>query len=215
MRTAEPQPIPTPHPTPDTPDAAQVRAYLQAHPDFLAGHPELYASLAPPVRVHGGIFADHMAAMLHQARARAAEAEARAADVLAAGRASTGIAERVQEAVLALLQAADPAECVMETWPGLLGIDAAALCCEQVRPRWRTLPRGAVRGLLRAKAVVFRDRPADAALLHAEAALLAERDVLIALPGACLLALASRDASALPATLAWGFLGRALAARLG
>ncbi len=197
------------------PDAGQVRAYLQAHPDFLANHPDLYASLAPPVRVHGGILADHMAAMLHQARARAAEMEARAADVLAAGRASTGIAERVQEAVLALLQAADTAECVTETWPGLLGIDAATLCCEAVRPRWRTLPLGTVRGLLRAKPLVFRDRPGDAVMLHAEAALLAERDLLIALPGACLLALASRDASALPATQAWVFLGRALGARLG
>ena len=72
-----------------------------------------------------------------------------------------------------------------------------------------------MRGLLRAKKLVFRDRPNDAALLHAEAALLAERDVLIALPGSCLLALASRDAAALPVTQAWVFLGRALGARLG
>ncbi len=215
MRTAEPQPIPSPRPSsPDAPDAAQVRAYLQANPNFLADNPELYASLAPPVRVHGGIFADHMAAMLHQARARAAEMETRAADVLAAGRASTGIAERVQEAVLALLHAPDPAECVTEAWPGLLGIDAATLCCEAIRPRWRTLPLGVVRGLLRGKPLLFRDRPGDAALLHAEAALLAERDLLIALPGACLLALASRDASALPMTQAWVFLGRALGVRL-
>ncbi len=214
MRTAEPQPYPC-LPAPDAPDAGQVRAYLQAHPDFLADNPELYASLAPPARVHGAILADHMAAMLQQARARAAEMEARAADVLAAGRASTGIAERVQEAVLALLHAADPAECVAEAWPGLLGIDAATLCCEAVRPRWRTLPPGVVRGLLRGKPLLFRDRPADAALLHAEAALLAERDLLIALPDACLLALASRDAAALPVTRAWMFLGRALGARLG
>ncbi len=216
MRTAEPQPTPGPRvPVPDAPDAGQVRAYLQAHPDFLTDNPELYAVLAPPVRVHGGVFADHMAAMLHQARARAAEMEARAADVLAAGRASTGIAERVQEAVLALLHAADPAECVTETWPGLLGIDAATLCCEAIRPRWRTLPLGAVRSLLRGKPLLFRDRPGDAALLHAEAALLAERDLLIALPGSCLLALASRDASVLPMTQAWMFLGRALGVRLG
>jgi hypothetical protein len=194
-----------------------VEAYLRANPSFLAERPELYASLAPPVRVRGSIFADHMAAMLAQSRTRAAEADSRAADVLSAGRTASLIGERVQEAVLALLAAADPAECVIESWPGLLGIDAAALCCEAIRPRWRTLPTGAVRTLLRQRPMVVRDRPGDAVLLHAEAALLAERDVLIQLPGVipALLALVSRDPASLPNTLAWGFLGRALAARLG
>ena len=213
--TAEPKNTPNlTHHEAHQADADQVRAFLLATPHFLADNPSLYASLAPPIRVHGGVFEDHMAAMLHRARARAAEMEARAADVLAAGRATTGIAERVQEAVIALMHAPDPAECVTETWPGLLGIDAAALCCETVRQRWRTLPLGAVRTLLRARTLVFRDRPSDAALLHAEAALLAERDLLVQLPGACLLALASRDPAALPVTQAWAFLGRALAARL-
>ena len=213
--TAEPQNLPALRQRrPAEPDADLVRAYLLANPQFLAENPALYARLTPPVRVHGGVFADHMAAMLQQARARAAEMEARAADVLAAGRATTGIAERVQEAVLALIRAADPAECVAEDWPGLLGIDSAALCCETVRPRWRTLPLGAVRTLMRNRTLVFRDKPGDAALLHAEAALLAERDLLVGLPGVGLLALASRDALALPVTQAWGFLGRALAARV-
>ena len=213
MMAADPQPVLI-RLAPTAPTPEQVEAYLRAHPGFLAERPELYAGLAPPRRVHGAVFADHMDAMLAQARLRAAEMEARASDVLAAGRAASGIAERVQEAVLALLHAADPAECVTETWPGLLGIDAAALCCEGIRPRWRTLPSGAIRVLLRQRSLVFRDRPADAPLLHAEAAMLAERDALIELPGTALLALVSRDPAALPATLAWGFLGRALGARL-
>jgi uncharacterized protein YigA (DUF484 family) len=197
-------------------DAEQVSAYLRAHPDFLAQNPELYAVLSPPVRVHGTIFADHMAAMLAQARARAANSERQTGDVLAAGRTAGGIAERVQEAVLALLQTTDAAECVAETWPGLLGIDAACLCCEAIRPRWRTLPSGAVAALLRQRAMVFRDRPLDAPLLHAEAALLAERDALIQVeaPFPALLALVSRDALALPNSAAWVFLGRAVSARL-
>ena len=195
-------------------DAEQVAAYLRSHPDFLARRPDLYAGLAPPVRVHGGVFEDHMAAMLAQARARAADMAASAQDVLVAGRAAGAIADRLQDAVLALIRAADPAECVTETWPGLLGIDAVSLCCEAIRPRWRTLPPGAVRVLMRGRPLVFRDRPEDAALLHAEAALLAERDLLIPLPGASLLALVSRDPAALPNTQAWRFLGRALAARL-
>jgi uncharacterized protein YigA (DUF484 family) len=200
-----------------SPNAEAVSAFLRAHPDFLAERPELYAALNPPVRVHGAIFADHMAAMLAQARARAADWERQSGDVLAAGRLAACTADRVQEAVLALLRAPDPAECVAETWPGLLGIDAASLCCESIRPKWRTLPAGAVRALMRQRALVFRDRPTDAPLLHAEAAMLAERDVLIAVEDSCpaLLALVSRDPACLPNTAAWGFLGRALSARLG
>jgi hypothetical protein len=53
-------------------------------------------------------------------------------------------------------------------------------------------------------------------MLHAEAAPLARRDVLVRVPAGrpALLALASRDASALPATQAWSFLGRVLGALL-
>lgn len=213
MVTAEPHRMASPEPGAEE-AAGQVAAYLRSHPDFLAQRPDLYASLAPPIRVHGAVFEDHMAAMLAQARLRAKAMADSAQDVLAAGRAAGAIADRLQEAVLALIRAIDPAECVMETWPGLLGIDAAALCCESIRPRWRTLPPGAVKALMRARPLVFRDRPADAVLLHAEAALLAERDLLIQLPGAALLALVSRDASALPSTQAWRFLSRAIAARM-
>ncbi len=168
----------------------------------------------PPERVHGAVLADHMAAMIRAARARAAERDAQAELVLAAGRAAASTAERVQEAVLSVLRAADIAECVAETWPGLLGVDAAALCCEAFRPRWRILPHGSVRALLCNRPIVFRDRPADAAMLHAEAALLAERDVLVHVPGPhpALLALVSRDRACLPATQSWAFLGRVLGA---
>jgi len=198
-------------------DAERVAAYLRAHPSFLTDNPELYAALDPPLRVHGPVLADHMSAMLRAARSHAAEMEANAATVLTAGRSAAAIAERVQEAVLAALLATDPIECVTESLPGLLGVDAASLCCEGISPRWRTLPPGAVKVLLRNRPVVFRDRPADAALLHAEAALLAERDILVHLPGErpALLALVSRQAAALPGMQgmqALAFLGRVLAA---
>ena len=201
------------------PEAGQVAAYLRAHPDFLADHPELYAGLSPPHRVHGKIFADHMQAMLQAARKHATDMEAKSDAILAAGRAAAAIAERVQIAILAMLAAPDPVEYVAETLPGLLGVDAATLACEWPRPRWRTLPPGAIKALLRNRPVVFRDRPADAALLHAEAALLAERDILILLPGEqpALLALVSRDAALLPASQglqALAFLGRVLANQL-
>jgi uncharacterized protein YigA (DUF484 family) len=208
-----------PIPQGDTPALAadHVAAYLRAHPGFLAERPELFASLAPPVRVHGAVMADHMAAMIVSARRRTAEMEAHAEAVLAAGRATGFIAARVQAAVLALMRAADPVECVGEIWPGLLGVDAATLACEEIRPRWQTLPQGTVKTLLGNRTVVLRDQPANAQQLHAEAALLATRDMLVEVSGAspALLALVSRDPAALPATQAWAFLGHALGTRLG
>lgn len=191
---------------------ARVEQYLRAHPGFLAAHPELYAVLAPPTRVHGAVFADHMAAIIDAARAQAAGLRQQAEDVLANGRAAAGVAERVQAAVLAALAAADLVDCVTEVWPGLLGVDAAALCCETSHPRWRKLPRGAVRSLLADRPMTLRDRPADAMVLHAEAALLAERDVLVRVPGQrhALLALVSRHPAGLPNTQAYVFLGEVL-----
>ena len=69
--------------------------------------------------------------------------------------------------------------------------------------------------------MVFRDAPADAGLLHAEAAGLARHDVLIRVPGEgppALLALLARDPHTLDpgqTTGPFGFLGRAVAAALG
>jgi len=199
---------------------AEVEEFLRANPSFLAARPELYRVLAPPQRVHGEALADHMTAMVHIERAHAAAQQERAELVLHAGRAASGLAERVHEAVLALIAAPDVADCVSQELPHLLGVDAASLCCETFRPRWTSLPPGAVAALMRGRTVLSRDRPADAVLLHAEAALLAERDVLVRLPSPqpMLLALVSRDPAALPGTQGtqyFAFLGRVLAARLG
>jgi uncharacterized protein YigA (DUF484 family) len=214
---------------PNQPSAEAVAAFLRANPSWLADNPDLYLLLTPPVRVHGESIADHMAAMVRAARAQAAERSAETNGVVAAGRAAAGLAARVHEAVLALMRAPDPADCVATELPGLLAVDAASLCAEvaaETPPlRWafqarlRPLPRGTVAALLGGRAAVFRDRPADAALLHAEAAPLALHEALIRvqIAGApALLALASRDGAALPAygAGALAFLGRAVAAAL-
>lgn len=212
----------------DHPSADAVAAFLRANPSWLAENPDLYLLLAPPVRVHGESFADHMVAMVRAARAHAAKRSAETDGVVAAGRAAAGLAARVHEAVLALMRTPDPADCVATELPGLLAVDAASLCAEPdaavlvtmaFRARLRPLPRGSVAALLGARAVVFRDQPADAALLHAEAAPLAQHDALIRVRQAgppALLALASRDGAALPGygAGALAFLGRAVAAAL-
>lgn len=203
----------------DDVDPDRIADYLRANPDFLAARPELYRVLTPPQRVHGEALADHMTAMVRVERAHAAAQEDRATAVLAAGRASAGLADRIAEAVISLIAAPDIFECVANELPHLLGVDAAALCCETFIPGWRSLPPGAIAMLMRGRTVICRDRPSDAVLLHAEAALLAERDVLVRLPSAApaILALVSRDPAALPglhASAAYGLLGRVLGAVL-
>ena len=187
-------------------EAAFVEAFLRANPAWLARHPDLYRILEPPVRLLGDGVADHMAAMLRVQRERAD-------GLLAAGRATADLAGRVQDAVLALFRSSDPADCVSGEMPGILAVDAAHLCLEAEYPGARRLPDGVVARL--------RDAPADARLLHAEAAGLARHDALIRVPGEgppALLALLARDRHMLdPAQGSGplGFLGRAVAAALG
>jgi uncharacterized protein YigA (DUF484 family) len=198
----------------DDADAAFVEAFLRANPAWLAEHPDLYGVLEPPSRRHGDGVADHMAAMLRMQRERAD-------GLLAAGRATAGLAGRVQDAVLALLRSNDPADCVSGEMPGILGVDAAHLCIEAEFPGARRLPDGVIARLLDGRQVVFRDAPADARLLHAEAAGLARHDALVRVPGegpAALLALLARDRHMLDPAQGigpLGFLGRAVAAALG
>jgi uncharacterized protein YigA (DUF484 family) len=216
-----------PRPEPAESEAEIVR-FLRAHPSFLADNPGLYAALAPPVRVHGDVFADHMAAMLRAARAGAASSAGQAQAVVEAARAASGMADRVQAAVLALMHAmahgGDVGDCIGLELPGLLGLDAVTLCSERPQPCLRgerTLPPGTVARLLGARDVVFRAAPADCLpALHGEAARLARHDALVRVPLAdapALLALASRDGQALHAgqgAAAPAFLGRAVAAAL-
>lgn len=201
--------------------AKEVATYLREQPRFLAEHPELYRRLTPPERVHGEALADHMAAMLRAERAHAAAMTERAELLLTAGRAAAGLAARVQDAVLALIAAADAAECVTAELPAILAVDAACLLSEGSVHGARRLPPGSVARLLGTRSALFRSNGGDAALLHAEAASLARRDALVRVPGAgppTLLALAARDDHALdPAQgiAALAFLGRAIAAALG
>jgi uncharacterized protein YigA (DUF484 family) len=195
-------------------EAAFVEAFLRANPAWLARNPDLYRILEPPTRLLGDGVADHMAAMLRVQRERAD-------GLLAAGRAAAGLAGRAQDAVLALFRSADPADCVSGEMPGILAVDAAHLCIEAEHPGARRLPDGVVARLLDGRQVVFRDEPADARLLHAEAAGLARHDALIRVPGEgppAMLALLARDRHMLdPAQGSGplGFLGRAVAAALG
>ena len=197
---------------------SDVAAFLRANPGWLTENPELYRVLHPPRRLHGEPLADHMAAMLAQERAHA-QAQSEVADtVLAAGRASAGLAARVEDAVLALMRAADPADCLESEVPSLLGVDAVTLCAGDGRAWARVVPPGLAVGLFGARDVVFREAPADARLLHGEAAPLAQVDALVRLDGDALLALASRERARLHPGQGMRplvFLGRAVTAVFG
>ena len=209
-----------PRARPDGAAAEDVAAFLRDNPSWLADNPTLYRALAPPRRVHGEPLADHMAAMLREERAHAAEMAQRAEFILAAGRATAGLTQRVQAAVLALIRAVDTLDCLTGELPGLLGLDAVALCIEGDLAGARFLPAGTVAAVLGGRDVVFRDAPEDATLLHAEAAQLARHDALVRVPDTgvpALLALVARDRSLLEPGQGAGalaFLGRAVAAAL-
>ncbi len=199
----------------DFPEPEAVAAFLRAHPAWLAENPDLYRALTPPVRVHGEALADHMAAMLAAARADASK-------LVAAERAARGLTERVELAVLALVAAQDPLASIAAELPPLLGVDAANLCVEAEISGARTVPSGMIASLLDGAEVRLRERPspAEAAVIHAEAAALATYEALIRLPDTAvpgLLALASRNAFTRPPSAArapFALLGRAVAASL-
>ncbi len=137
------------------------------------------------------------------------------------GRAAAGMASRVQEAVLALLRASDPVDCVTGEIPSILAVDSAHLCIEALMPGTLPLPEGTVTRLQRGRQVLFRDTVTDARRLHAE---------VPAPPGTtrwcwasahgppALLALLARDRTVLDPVRGAGalsFLGRAIAAAMG
>lgn len=196
-----------------------VAAFLRANPGWLAANPELYAVLEPPVRVHGERMADHMAVMLDRARAGAAAL----ASATVERRAAEGFAERVQDAVLAVMGAQDVAWCLQHDLPGLLRLDGVRLCAELGQrdgpiPGATRVPPGTVAATLGRRRAVVRDA-VRTPLLHGEAAALAGREALVRVPlpeAPALLALACRDGRALAgaATPVLAFLGQAIAVAL-
>ena len=190
---------------------AFVAFYLRANPGWLAAHPELYAVLEPPRRLHGEAFADHMVAMIEQAR--------RHGNGAAAGRrAADGFTQRVQDAVVALMRAADAIWCLHHDLPGLLHVESVRLCAEVDVAGAQRLPPGTVEQTLGQRAALVRAAIRNP-LLHGEATPLATEEAVIRVPlraGPALLALGARDRSGLEGagTQNLGFLGQAASAAL-
>jgi hypothetical protein len=155
--------------------------------------------------------ADHMVAIIDQARRHGNDA--------AAGRRATeGFTQLVQDAVLALMRAPNPAWCLQNDIPGLLRVESVRLSAESPLPGAATLDLGTIDGLLGQRLALVRDAGPNQAL-HGEAAPLTVREALIRVPLAAapaLLAIAARDPAGLDgaSTQSLGFLGAAAAAAL-
>ncbi|UPY36691.1 hypothetical protein [Sediminicoccus sp. KRV36] len=176
------------------PEAAAVEAFLQAHPDFLAARPQLYAILTPPRRIHGEAVADHMDAMIQAGRQ-----EWRG--LLEAGRTRGAFAAKVAEAVLALIASKDAEDCLRHEWPAHLGLESC-----------RLVPHAA--GPLPGLGLIVRDVAVASTALHGEQAPLITREALLR-AGEYTLALGARDAADLPnEPESLAFLARALAAAM-
>ena len=136
--------------------------------------------------------------------------------------AAEGVGARVQDAVLMLMRASDPAWCLQHDLPALLRLDGARLCVEGLRPGMAAVPVGTVAAALGQRQALVRGSVA-LPHLHGEAAALAGWEALVRVPmrvplggGPALLALACRDGRALAGatTAALAFLGGAAAAAL-
>lgn len=207
----------------DLPSPEAVVAFLKAHPDFLAEHPDLFRVLTPPRRVHGERVADHMAAMLGAERRRVRSLEAEIEAAVTAGRAGYGLTIRVRLAVLALMRSTDVIDTVENELPALLGLGDCRLLSEEPDRRGVfRVARGTVARLVgTGRDVLVRASPTETDMLYVEAGSLVSRDALVRVPvwtgTPTLLALGARDPHALPtkqATATLAFLGRAVAAAL-
>lgn len=88
-----------------TVSAAQVAAYLRAHPDFLRDSPELLDALTPPVRSCGDGVADLQRFLVEKLRRDVADLTAARDALVTAGRGNLAVQARVHKAALVLLAA--------------------------------------------------------------------------------------------------------------
>lgn len=111
-------------------DEAEVLAFLEANPDFLARHPDLVAGMDAPGRWSGDGVVDMQQFLLNRRAAEMDQLRDAAQDVIETSRTNMSVQTRTHGAVLSLLNARaweDMMRCVGQDWPLLLGIDAVVM----------------------------------------------------------------------------------------
>jgi uncharacterized protein YigA (DUF484 family) len=117
--------------------AAEVRAYLRRHPDFLEKSPDLLVSLVPPARRHGDGVVDMQRIMIERLQAEIRRLNGHHDELVAASRSNMASQGQIHGAVLSLLQARDFRHLIgiaTEELKTVLELDAVALCVESDDP---------------------------------------------------------------------------------
>ncbi len=117
----------------DNPDAEAVAGYLRRNPDFLADRPDLIAALTPPSYHQGESVVDLQRFMLESMRNEVKSLSARENRLLNAAAERDASQSRVQEAVLALLEARSFEHLIRtinEQVAELLDVASVRLCVE-------------------------------------------------------------------------------------
>lgn len=194
----------------------EVRAYLAAHPSFLAENPDLLRSLTPPRHQTGDNVVDFQHFMVSNLQAGLDAADGVRDELIAASRSNLASQQQVHTAALAALDALDFdhfVHTVTSDWVDMLGLDAVVLALEapvtrvlQDRLNLRYLATGYIDAVLgRGQAVVLRGGLSDASEVFGPAGSLVRAEALVRVDAGrvsptALLALGSRD----PGTFAPG-----------
>lgn len=116
-----------------SPSEDEVKAYLTAHPDFLARHSELVMKLVPPSRPRGDNVVDLQQFFIERLKAEVDDLRGCAEHLITTTRNNMSTQARTHEAALAVLAArnmADLAEVVADDLPPLLDVDVVTICFE-------------------------------------------------------------------------------------
>ena len=136
-------------------DAIQVSNYLRKHPDFLVTHPDLLNILAPPSRWedgNGGNVVDIQTSMLDRMRDESTNLKDAANLLISTTRSNMMIQTRTHAAVIAILGADDLERLIHVVFfdlPILLDIDAASLCLETNKEKFKELEETNIRWVSR------------------------------------------------------------------
>lgn len=125
-------------------DATTVTAWLRANPGFLANHPDLLDSLAPPDRGGGGVV-DMQRFMVERHRDELKALRGTTQDLLAVARANQTSQASIFEATLLAIRAPSfeaLIDCVTEQFPQILHMEAVTFCVEGSPSDGMQMPAG-------------------------------------------------------------------------
>jgi hypothetical protein len=124
-------------PEPETIGAAEVCAYLKAHPDFLVHHPDLLAVLTPPALQRGDQVVDMQSFMLQRQRGELEKLQQQHGELIGTSRANLTSQARVHGAALALFGARSFEQLIQTVTTDLavmLDADVATIGVESAEP---------------------------------------------------------------------------------